>query len=700
MSFKRGSAPRKALTVALLIFVAAVAYFRLFPPSSSLQVDPALVQQNGEFGYIASFGKDAAKFKSDTNETPFESQAVLQENGKPIGQAHSLHADIVSLGGGRYSHWDGQLRFSSSDNTDPRKNGRIYRLHFPSTLSPWLEWAAIFAVVASIWASGLGSTTARFITRSTPSMIEASRSALRSSHKWAGFYVHTNGTSRSGKVSQYRVSQLLFIAFPFLLIAVASACFVAPELNIDSAVLMAFDLPDSVFPHFPPGYPVFTRGIALIVEFVTTGSLTHNLSSPGPYSSLDVASIVLTQHILVVLGATYLASKLTKNVAIRIFAVALLYLNPITFLMSNSLITESLTSPVLYALIGKSLVTLQNPSPRFSDVTACMVIALLGAIVRFPFIITIAVLPVAIFIRAVLSAADRPAACGKQLINAIAIVILAAVTVALPASLITNFATIQVGAEPRSILGRAFIYNLLGTRTLDRPVDWVVTKDMAEMAPAIAAKADRETANDILSFAESQSKTWVTDQNRLTFEELDKCKNCTVTMGYAAADRRMNKAAMTVIASLDPIFIKHVGLRIRQYLALFTFSYAQTKPIDDFDGQFDNPTLNYDTIKQEFSFKSMRDLCKFEDIISYFVRMYGWVATVIFSSIFLSVRRTPATLVAFSLMISATGYGIAMSVLTVYIDRYGQSLDLLTLTSGIIVVIYLSDICARRKVAN
>ena len=32
------------------------------------------------------------------------------------------------LGRGRYSHWGRYIYFSSTDNTDPRKNGRSYKL--------------------------------------------------------------------------------------------------------------------------------------------------------------------------------------------------------------------------------------------------------------------------------------------------------------------------------------------------------------------------------------------------------------------------------------------------------------------------------------------------------------------------------------------------------------------------------------------
>ncbi|QPF81994.1 hypothetical protein IC762_19565 [Bradyrhizobium genosp. L] len=58
------------------------------------------------------------------------SPIVIYEDDKPLGPAHSTpHAEISTLGHGRFSHWKGSFSvfvFSSSDNTDPRTNGRTY----------------------------------------------------------------------------------------------------------------------------------------------------------------------------------------------------------------------------------------------------------------------------------------------------------------------------------------------------------------------------------------------------------------------------------------------------------------------------------------------------------------------------------------------------------------------------------------------
>ncbi len=50
----------------------------------------------------------------------------LFEDGVELGEAHALHADIRSVGKGKFSHWRGNLIFSASDNSNPALNGRTY----------------------------------------------------------------------------------------------------------------------------------------------------------------------------------------------------------------------------------------------------------------------------------------------------------------------------------------------------------------------------------------------------------------------------------------------------------------------------------------------------------------------------------------------------------------------------------------------
>lgn len=54
------------------------------------------------------------------------------EDGRELGPSHSMHADIIAYGGGRFSYWERELRFSASDGSDPHTNGRTYRVAIPT----------------------------------------------------------------------------------------------------------------------------------------------------------------------------------------------------------------------------------------------------------------------------------------------------------------------------------------------------------------------------------------------------------------------------------------------------------------------------------------------------------------------------------------------------------------------------------------
>ena len=74
----------------------------------------------------------------DSETSAQESNLLLFENGTQLGPAHATHSDIRSKGAGAYSHWGGTLYFSSSDNTDPRTNGRTYSIKVSLSLRWWI----------------------------------------------------------------------------------------------------------------------------------------------------------------------------------------------------------------------------------------------------------------------------------------------------------------------------------------------------------------------------------------------------------------------------------------------------------------------------------------------------------------------------------------------------------------------------------
>ena len=64
----------------------------------------------------------------DHLEDPKHSLLILYEDGKPLGPAHEPLDLVRQFGFGRYAYWDGILYFSSSDNSNPLKNGRTYTI--------------------------------------------------------------------------------------------------------------------------------------------------------------------------------------------------------------------------------------------------------------------------------------------------------------------------------------------------------------------------------------------------------------------------------------------------------------------------------------------------------------------------------------------------------------------------------------------
>jgi len=84
--------------------------------------------------YTAATPQDAPP--GDDLDSAMRSSLRLFEAGVELGPAHSLHEDIRTRGGGRFSHWGRWLLFSASDGSDPRTNGRAYTILYSTTDSP------------------------------------------------------------------------------------------------------------------------------------------------------------------------------------------------------------------------------------------------------------------------------------------------------------------------------------------------------------------------------------------------------------------------------------------------------------------------------------------------------------------------------------------------------------------------------------
>lgn len=70
---------------------------------------------------------DSAVFDDFDDVTdPARSTLSLMEDGVALGPPHTAHQLIESEGSGAFSHWGAWLYFSTTDGSDPNRNGRVY----------------------------------------------------------------------------------------------------------------------------------------------------------------------------------------------------------------------------------------------------------------------------------------------------------------------------------------------------------------------------------------------------------------------------------------------------------------------------------------------------------------------------------------------------------------------------------------------
>jgi len=86
-------------------------------------IDVTRLRPQSGFAFILPVFVD----EGDSSAATTVSRVVVFENDVPLGPGHSAHAVIRATGRGAYSHWRTALYLSSTDNSDPRANGRIYR---------------------------------------------------------------------------------------------------------------------------------------------------------------------------------------------------------------------------------------------------------------------------------------------------------------------------------------------------------------------------------------------------------------------------------------------------------------------------------------------------------------------------------------------------------------------------------------------
>ena len=189
--------------------VAAVGMAPLVAPTVRQQFDPSTIVPDGGFAFVVTdFPKVTwlHRVRFDDGGNPSQSGLRLYEDSRLLGPPHTAHQAIRERGRGVFSHWAGSVWFSSSDGSDPRSNGRLYRVEAPAILRTRWFYAAVVGLA--------GMTLA--------SMYLLYRSKRAQAIRWAGLYVWLS--SRRGV---WRTQPRIVLALAALCLASAGALAVA-----------------------------------------------------------------------------------------------------------------------------------------------------------------------------------------------------------------------------------------------------------------------------------------------------------------------------------------------------------------------------------------------------------------------------------------------------------------------------------------
>ncbi|MBR1162932.1 hypothetical protein [Bradyrhizobium elkanii] len=126
-----------ALAAVLVIYIPIGLYLDTLPPT-----DPTIMYGPFEHygGYAWRYQPSVSRAIADTAEAPHQSRLELTEDGRPLGPAHCADIEIGDIGHGRFSYRKDDwvfLYFSTSDNSNPNTNGRIYRAVEPAAADPF-----------------------------------------------------------------------------------------------------------------------------------------------------------------------------------------------------------------------------------------------------------------------------------------------------------------------------------------------------------------------------------------------------------------------------------------------------------------------------------------------------------------------------------------------------------------------------------
>jgi hypothetical protein len=638
-----------------------------------------------EHAYVWQMSKPSLiwQLAGDTMRAPSASTLSLYEDGHPIGRPHVPHADIASKGGGAYSHWNNTLIFTSRDNSDPRINGHKYYATATATLAGPAQW--LLVSLASL-AGALG--TLGYVSKWTGTRSVSTRDALHTIRYRIVTALRT-GTFRE-------VLRVGLVLMPF---ALGLSIFVAPFINVDSQVLAAFHLNDFVMPHFGPLYPFFTRVVNFVTEVVLwplSWQAPSGLYDPH-YSGASLRVLMLLQHTIAILAISYFAVTIAKSFWIRVIVAAVLYFLPFMMVFTHSVLTEGLSFAFLCAATAELI--------KFSKFDGSHRVALarfhlfigVASLIKHVFIVFVGA-PFGCVLIMLLSRHTRKQSQSRLRVEA-RYLLFGFVAVVLVNQFVTNEAMRLFDIEPRSAIGRAFVYRLSpgrlqGEVKLGAHQFFYSDAERSLIIDQLKKGATDDTLRQVIEIIGRTPNPWVEPWNAVERFVTTECLAvvCQQQHSWIVTDKLLNSVARHSIVSADPRLWRDVGIRTLQFVSPL---------LTDANVVFDTPWLNETVVGLSSStlgsypLQFTRDLDVLIVAGNILSELGGLLALLAVAIITLRMKRilvVPTTLLASGLV-----YALAVSVVTVYTPRYGDVVCLIGVLATLVAVVDLQALMRRSR---
>ncbi|MBF0319673.1 MAG: hypothetical protein HQL01_07720 [Nitrospirae bacterium] len=268
--------------------------------------------------------------------TPPSASKVF-ENGVPLGPGNSNGPSISCIGRGRYQFRYDRLHFSTSDNTDPAANGRLYEIQWPFPIPPFLRW---FIFTMAIAASAI---TYYYLRKSVKALIERGSGPV---HNIWGYL-----TANSNMLGWAMLSLSFGVVIVSFLITRLPYYLYYPVVSIEPDTIGYLEIVEQIdkgmLPSLyrrTPGYPLFIKLI-----FLFSNKLFSVVIAQGMLAL--ISSLVFVWAIF----KTYRNLTISASIALAAFISSSIYLELEVSILSESIFVSVLVLSFAFFILSLKL---------------------------------------------------------------------------------------------------------------------------------------------------------------------------------------------------------------------------------------------------------------------------------------------------------------------------------------------------------